>query len=200
MGQPHISVQPSVSNNQLYASCRLSPGFFDDDMRESLLSGMSSNLNFQLTLSGADGSMLRSKMHNIQLRYDIWEKKYYIYNADEIHQFSEQNEFEIFLSDSLNLKLGSVKTLDKQKKLRIIVLFSPQKITHNQQKKLNYWLTNAGETEESKPGLESESGFSIDVSRLFSIFLRKKPAVKTLKFYSPFFNIQGLMTDEISSQ
>jgi len=187
-------------NNQLQAICKLSPGFFDQDMRESLRSGMSSTLNFRLILSDLKGKAIRSNIQNAQLRYDIWEKNYHISIQDQDYQFSKLSKFEIFLYDSLKFSLGHIHNLAKQKKLKISILFSPQKITHSQQKKLNYWLTGAGETEESKPALESESGFSIDLSRLFSIFMRKKPSVKILKFHSQPFSIQGLIRNEISAQ
>jgi len=196
----NISVKPALIKNQVHVFCKLSPGFLDQDMRESLLSGMSRTLNFQLVLAGANGKIVRSNLQNIQLRYDIWEKNYQVFTSGKIHQFSGLAKFEVFLYDSLRFKLGNIRNIDRQKKLQVIVLFSPQKITNIQQKKLNYWLTKAGEAEESKPALEPESGFSIDLSRLFSIFMSKKPSVETLEFRSPLFTIQGLMKNEISAQ
>ena len=197
---PNISIKPAVIENQIYIFCKSSPGFLDQDMRESLLSGMSRTLNFQLILADANGKIIRSKLKAVQLRYDIWEKKYQIFSSGKIHHFSALAKFEVFLYDSLRFKLGNIRSLARQKKLQVVLLFSPQKITNIQQKKLNYWLTSTGETAESKPALEPESGFSIDLSRLFSIFMSKKPSVKTLEFRSALFTIQGLMNNEVSAQ
>lgn len=189
-----------ITDNALNTICHFKSGFIDEDMRQTLSSGMTSTFNFQINLKYENGNIIRNQMVEVAIRYDIWEKQYLIFYNNQIHQFSVYQTFESFLCDSLIFDLGSVNAIDNKKSLRLIIFFSPEKISPAQKEKLNYWLTSDAETEESAPGMEQESGFSIDLSKLFSVFLSDKPKTKLQQYQSKIFTIENLRKNEKSTE
>ena len=187
-------------DNELNLICHFKPDFMDENIRQTLSSGMSSTFNFQFNLKYENGNVLRNQMVEVAIRYDIWEKQYLLFYNNKIHPFLTYQTFESYLSDSLTFDLGSMTGIDYKKSLRMIVFFSPEKISSAQKKKLNYWLTDNDNTKESAPGMEQESGFSIDLSRLFSLFLSDKPESSIQQFqYGPF-SIEKLRKNEKPAQ
>ena len=69
-----------------------------------------------------------------------------------------------------------------------------------QKNKLDHWLRSEGEIKESKPALESEPTFSINLSNLISIFLDKKNDNKLYTYKSAPFTIQSLRKNENITQ
>jgi len=189
-----------ITESRLNMTCHFIQGFIDEDMRQTLSSGMSSTFNFQITIRYENGSNLRSQLDEIVIRYDIWEKQYLLFHHNQIHQFAGYPAFESFLADSLSFDLGPVKGIDAKKSFRVIVFFSPEKISSAQKERLNYWLANIADTEESAPGSEQESGFSIDLSKLFSVFLSKAPKAKVQQYKSGTFRIDTLRKNEKPAQ
>ena len=185
-----------IDHFQLYVTCQFKREFIDENMQQSLSSGMSNAFNFQINLKYDTGSIVRSQLTEVVIRYDIWEKQYLLFSANQIHQFSTYQQFELFLYDSLSFNLGSIRGLNHKKPLGVIVFFSPEKISTSQKEKLNYWLTGNTDTKESAPGLEQESGFSIDLSKLFSLFLSNKPKTSMEQFKTKIFTIENLRKNE----
>ena len=185
-----------IDDSQLYVTCQFKREFIDENMQQSLSSGMSNAFNFQMNLKYDTGSIVRSQLTEVVIRYDIWEKQYLLFSANQIYQFSTYQQFELFLYDSLSFNLGSIRGLDHKKPLGVIVFFSPEKISTSQKEKLNYWLTGNTDTKESAPGLEQESGFSIDLSKLFSLFLSNKPKTSMEQFKTKIFTIENLRKNE----
>ncbi|MEJ2545036.1 MAG: HAMP domain-containing protein, partial [Calditrichaceae bacterium] len=138
-----------IAKNELNLICHFKSDFIDEDMRQTLSSGMSSTFNFQINLKYENGSVLRKQMVEVVIRYDIWEKQYLLFHNDQIHQFSTYEIFKSFLYDSLTFDLGSITGIDYKKSLRLIVFFSPEKISSAQKERLNYWLTDDSNTKES---------------------------------------------------
>lgn len=189
-----------ITDNELNSICHFKSGFIDEDTRQTLSSGLTSTFNFQINLMYENGNIIRNQMVEVAIRYDIWEKQYLLFYNNQIHQFSEYQTFESFLYDSLTFHLGSVKGISYKKPLQVIVFFSPEKISSAQKEKLNFWLTSSAETKESAPGMEQESGFSIDLSKLFSVFLSDKPKTNLQQYQSKIFTIEKLRKNEKSSQ
>lgn len=184
----------------LHASCHFKQGFMDEDMQQTLSSGMSTTFNFQFNLKYEQGSTIRSMVQEVAVRYDIWEKRYLLFLNNRMHQFPDYPAFIAFLSDSVTFSLGPVYGIDLKKSLRMIVFFSPEKISSAQKAKLKYWLNNNAEVEESAPGSEQQSGFSIDLSGLFSVFLSNEPKSKMQKYQSGLFTIESLRNSEKPAQ
>lgn len=189
-----------ITDSNLKINCHFRQNFIDENMRQSLSSGMSNTFNFQINLKYDKGSTIRNRLTEVVIRYDIWEKQYLLFYADQIHQFSTYHKFETFLYDSLSFDMGSIKGIDYKKPLSVLIFFSPEKISKSQKEKLNYWLTGNTDTKESAPGLEQESGFSIDLSKLFSLFLSNKPSTNIEQFKSGSFTIENLRKNEKSTQ
>ena len=167
-------------------------GLIDNEMKQTLASGLSSTLSFDLRLFNSRSKVLRNSKETVYLRYNVWEKMYQLRTATQEKYFEDSDHFENFLKDSLTFNMGKISKLPLDDKLRIFLSFSPEKISDSQKSKLNTWLVSEGETNESKPALESESGFSVNLSNLISIFFSKKDSHKIFIYKTTPFTIRAL--------
>ena len=188
---PIRSLELKISGDRLIVIGHFS-GLIDSEMKETLASGMSSTLSFQLRLLNSRSKSLAKKAEVIYLRYNVWDRVYQLRRTISSYNFNDYNHFEKFLNDSLAFDMGSITKLSIDSKLRILLTYSPEKISDSQKSKLNTWLVNDGQMNESKPAFESESGFSVNLSSLISIFLRKKDASKIFLYQSTPFTIRAL--------
>lgn len=167
-------------------------GLIDNEMKQTLASGLSSTLSFHLQLINSRSKVLTKNIETVYLRYNVWERVYQVHTATEERYFEDIQHFENFLNDSLAFNMGKISKLPFDDKLRIVLSYSPEKISDSQKNKLNTWLVSEGEINESKPALESESGFSVNLSNLISIFLSKKESQKIFLYKSTPFTIRDL--------
>jgi len=167
-------------------------GLIDNEMKQTLASGLSSTLSFHLQLINSRSKVLRKNNEAVYLRYNVWEKMYQVLTTTQEKYFDDIHHFEKFLKDSLTFDMGKISKLSFDDKLHIFLSFSPEKISDSQKSKLNTWLVSEGETNESKPALESESGFSVNLSNLISIFFSKKDSHKIFIYKTTPFTIRAL--------
>jgi len=188
---PIKSVDVRIDNEYLVVVGHFT-GLINAEMKETLASGMSGMLHFQSKLINSRSGVISEIEQNILLRYNVWEKMYSLHSAKTENEFKDFKEFEQFINDSLVFDVSFVKRLPPDKKIQIILSFSPEKISASQKSKLNDWLKSEGEINESKPALETESTFSINLSNLISIFLKKKDDDRLYIYRSTPFTIQSL--------
>ncbi|MBN2092682.1 hypothetical protein JW964_23880 [candidate division KSB1 bacterium] len=192
---PIRSVEMVIEQEKLVAIGHFS-GLMTVEMRETLASGMSTSLNFQLKLINRQTQQVKQSLYTIFLRYNVWEKNYRLWSSFQDINFKTAENFEHFLNDSLKFQIISIKNLSANDNFTFILYYSPQKISDNQKNKLNEWLKNEGEMNKAKPGQESESVFSINVSSLISIFLTKKNENSIHLFQTAPFTLQALKKHE----
>lgn len=192
---PIRSVEITIEQESLLATGHFS-GLLTTEMRETLASGMSTSLNFQLKLINRRTQQVKQSLYTIFLRYNVWEKNYRLWSSLQDRTFKTAENFEYFLNDSLKFQIISIKNLSANDNFTFILYYSPQKISDNQKTKLNEWLKNEGEMNKGKPGQESESVFSINVSSLISIFLTKKNENSIHFFQTAPFTLQALKKHE----
>jgi len=194
------SIRPAVKDGNLITSVHFQPGFFTEDMLQSISSGLSTSLNFSFNLQSADNKIIRTAAYEIVLKYDVWEKQYLLSGREGTHPFAELSRFKNFLLDSLQFNLGSVSTMDAQKPFSIVLLYSPEKISPAQQAKINNWLTGHSDSRENTPGIDGESGFSINITGLFSFFLGRKAESRVQQYNAGPYTIENLKINEITAQ
>ncbi len=192
---PIRSVEITIEQESLLATGHFS-GLLTTEMRETLASGMSTSLNFQLKLINRRTQQVKQSLYTIFLRYNVWEKNYRLWSLFQDRTFKTAENFEYFLNDSLKFQIISIKNLSANDNFTFSLYYSPQKISDNQKTKLNEWLKNEGEMNKGKPGQESESVFSINVSSLISIFLTKKNENSIHFFQTAPFTLQALKKHE----
>ena len=188
---PIKSVDVRIDNEYLVVVGHFT-GVINAEMKETLASGMSGMLHFQSKLINSRFKVISQIEQNILLRYNVWEKMYSLHTAKTEYEFKNFKQFEQFINDSLVFYISFFKKLPADQKLQIILSFSPEKISASQKNKLNHWLKSEGEIKESKPALEAESAFSINLSNLISIFLKKKDDDRLYIYRSTPFTIQSL--------
>jgi hypothetical protein len=188
---PIKSLEIKMSEDRLVVIGHFSR-LINDEMKETLASGLSSTLSFHLQLINSRSKVLRKNNEAIYLRYNVWERVYQVHTATGEKYFEDIQHFDKFLNDSLAFDMGKINKLPFDDKLSIILSYSPERISGSQKSKLNTWLVSEGEINESKPALESESGFSVNLSNLISIFLSKKESQKIFLYKSTPFTIRAL--------
>lgn len=171
-------------------------GLINANMKETLASGMSSSLHFNLKLLGSHSRVLSEIGESIFLRFNVWEKVYSIRTSKKRNDFKNYHQFESFINDSLVFDMGHIKKPASNQTFKILLSFSPENISTSQKNKLNYWLKSEGEIKQSRPAYESESGFSVNLTSLISIFFKKKDHKKLYVFKSAPFTIHSLKTHE----
>jgi len=189
------SVQPLIRSNNLAVSCKFN-NLISDALKETLASGMSTELNFHLQVKQTGSSVLWSGSKSVKIQYNVWEKNYSISRRMGRKTFSDYNSFQNFLHDSLIFNISGISRFPGSSKLQIILSFLPEKMTAGQKQKLDYWIENESETRERSPAGESESGFSINLSRLITMFFDKSKNSKMQRIRSAPFTIKSLRNDE----
>ena len=189
------SIQPVIRSNNLAVSCKFN-SLISDASLETLASGMSSTLNFHLQLIQPGSDVLWSSGKSVKIQYNVWEKKYSIAHSRQNSEFSDYNKFQNFLHDSLEFKIAASLRFQSSLKLQIVLNFLPEKMSAGQKQKLDYWIENESDTKESRPAGETESGFSINLSRLITMFFGKTEKTKMQRIKSTAFIIKSLRDDE----
>jgi len=193
------SVEPKLIKDDIFVSCQFN-NLVDEEMMGTLASGMSLSLNFHLQLNRFPGETIYETSRLVKFRYNVWDKTYLLLYSGKQIQFTAYDSFKSFLYDSLSFKLTSARMLPKVGQLQFRLTFLPQKLSAYQKEKLDYWITNESETKESNPARESESGFSINLSRLISLFLDNKTEENLQEIKSAPFTIQSLRKNENTSK
>jgi hypothetical protein len=168
----------------------------DENFKDAIASGMSRSLNVQFELLEKDQNPLYNRFVNVGLKYDVWESTYLLNISGDERQFETFEYYQAFLSDSMQFDVGTINTIDPDKSLQLGIVVSKQALSELQKKKLNYWLSSEAETSESQPGLEPDQGFSINLSKMLTLFFKRERSSETYMFKSPIFTIKSLRHDE----
>jgi hypothetical protein len=193
------SISPAVHDNSLVVRCRFN-NLVSEVMQETLASGMSSSLNFHLQLIQSGKDILWSGSKPVKIQYNVWEKKYTIVHRRQNKEFTDYIKFHNFLQDSLEFEISAPGNFSNSIKLEIVLIFLPERISERQKKKLDYWIENGSGTRKNSPAGESESGFSINLSRLITMFFDKSEKAKIQQIRSAPFTLKSLRNDENASR
>ncbi len=183
------AIFPVVEKNQLTARFHL-PDIPDDKMRETLASGMSTRLIFEIRLVSQNSDRETSRLRRLQMRFDVWEKKYELSFGTLKRTFENRKSFENYLQDSLICEFGVIT--DRQTSWQILAFYGPERLASGQKDRVSSWLNNEGRTEESQPGAEQESGFSISLSGLITMFIKDEEQSGKKVIRSDTFTLESL--------
>ena len=188
-----------TENNVLFTRLHLQ-NFFDQRITESIASGMSRRIEIQLELVRDDRKSYFNRIESLSLRYDVWERIYLYRTASSERQFDNFEKFKHFVSDSMMFSLSSLSQLNQNEQYQLYVLFSQVEITERQQKELKSWITGDAQTTESQPAQETDQGFSINISKLLSLFFSSESSADLYVYKSPLFTLKSLDNHENTAQ
>jgi len=174
--------------------------FFDESMRETIASGMSRKFNLTFDLLSPGQKIIYNRVESLSLKYDVWERIYLLNSAEEEKQFADFEKFMLYISDSTVFRLGDIKSINQNDRLQLFIVFARQEISERQQKELKTWILSDAETAESQPGLETNQSFSINISKLLSLFFSRESFADFHIYKSPLFTIESLEADENTPQ
>jgi hypothetical protein len=188
-----------TEGNVLFTRLHLQ-NFFDQRITESIASGMSRRIEIQFELVRNDRKSYFNRIESLSLRYDVWERIYLYRTASTERQFDNFEKFKHFVSDSMSFSLSSLSQLNQNEQYQLYVIFSQVEITERQQKELKSWITRDAQTTESQPAQETDQGFSINISKLLSLFFSSKSSADLNVYKSPFFTLKSLDNHENTAQ
>jgi hypothetical protein len=188
-----------TEDNVLFTRLHLQ-NFFDQRTTESIASGMSRRIEIQLELVKDDRKSYYNRIESLTLKYDVWERIYLYRTASTERQFDNFEKFKHFVSDSMIFSLSSLSQLNQNEQYQLYVIFSQVEITEQQQKELKSWITRDAKTTESQPAQETDQGFSINISKLLSLFFSSKSSADLSVYKSPFFTLKSLDNHENTTQ
>jgi hypothetical protein len=184
-----------IKNNVLFTRLHLQ-NFFDQNMKETIASGMSRRFNLKFELFRVDQKPLYSRSESLILKYDVWERIYLLNTAGFEKQFDDFEKFMFYISDSTVFSLGNTNRVDQNESLQLYVIFSHQEISEHQQKEIKSWIAHDAETIESQPGLETNQSFSINISKLLSLFFSRESFADLHIYKSPSFTLKSIYENE----
>jgi len=174
--------------------------FFDDDTKESIASGLSRRFSVKFELVGPGKKSYVDRVEILSLKYDIWERIYILNAAGEEKHFDDFERFVDFFSDSTVFHLGRISWINQSEQLQLYIIFSQQEISERRRTELKSWISRDAETAESPPGLETNQSFSINISKLLSLFFSRESYSDLSVFKSHFFTLKSLSQNENSAK
>lgn len=189
------SIDMQVTDQILYVRTHLI-NLFDDNLKNAIASGMSRGFTLELQLLDKDQNRINNTIEHFIFKYDVWERIYILSRSNDEKQFNSFENFALFVSDSMQFVLGTITNINNDKSLQLMILFSQLALSELQNKKLKYWLSREAETSESQAGAEPDQSFSINLSKMLSLFFSKRSSDDVYLFKSTFFTIKSLIHDK----
>lgn len=165
-------VRPFIRGDSLLCSFAC-PGLFSGSIKQTLLSGLPVLVELQPRLEGdnlAEGSVPSGKY---QLSYDIWEDQFTMQSAGGKHTFSSLDALQAWWNPLAELALLSLNKLKNASEFRLEINLRVILLTRSQSKKMKNWVLNAAETEENIPSMNRDTGFTLNLNQVVSLFLNK---------------------------
>jgi hypothetical protein len=193
----HVDLQ--LKNKSIFVRVHVAD-LFDTNTQEYIASGMGQNFNLQFQLYREGQSLIRSRPETVTLRYDVWEQIYLVQAGGKSNQFTDFDTFQIFVTDSMEFSLGNIRGISPQIKLNLFVTISRQELSERQHSELRSWIAEETEAEESQPALETDQSFSINISKLLSIFFSRQASTDLYIYKSAVFTLNSLSQNEDPTQ
>jgi len=188
-----ISQTKNINNIRLYSvdgELTVHPNlndFFTDDILSAINSGMNVTFHFYSELYDTKENFLEDQENQIHVRNDIWENQYTISSYKFLKRFKSFDNFKNFLLDSIQFNLNISNKINENKKLLLLLTFSPKKISISQKEKIRSWLKNED--------YDSESTLSLNLSKLISFFMSEEKNENLSVFKSEIFTFNSIKTN-----
>ncbi|MGH7596539.1 MAG: DUF4390 domain-containing protein [bacterium] len=168
-----VSVIVKPVEQHLTVSVQLAD-IFSPKIANTIRSGLPAVIRFDFRIVEEPNREARRIMRSVRILYDVWSERYRIaVNGREqiVSTFAEMEKFCAGFEAEKFLPLAQLSPT-KTYRLRLQVAVIP--ISAKQDQQLRDWLEASDATEESAPGEERATGFSLNLSKLVSFFWGKK--------------------------
>ena len=171
------AIEPYLDSDTL--RCRVFvPKLFVGQIRETLLSGLPVLIELQIQLREEDGQVLTRSIQKYQMRYDIWEDRFTQERGGRINVFSSLDSLSAQWLPVDNLVLQPSGMIDRKTVMTIRAELRVILLTNAQGQQLKNWIFNPSETEEALPTSRRDTGFSLDLTRLVSLFFSRADVIE----------------------
>ncbi len=168
-----VSISAKPVEQHLAISVQLAD-LFSPKIANTIRSGLPAVIRFDFRLIEEPNREARQITRSLRILYDVWSERYRIAVNGQEQIASTFAEMEKFCTGFAEQKFFPLNRLSPQGtyKLRLQVAVIP--ISAKQDQQLRDWLEASDATEESAPGEDRATGFSLNLSKLVSFFWGKK--------------------------
>lgn len=170
-------VAPRLENDTLH--CRFAcPNLFTGNIRQTLLSGLPVLIELGTGLKTENGARLVQRLDKYRLTYDIWEDQFLQESATTMDHFTTLDALSRWWNPRENLPVAPLKALPAGTRLVLTVDLRVILLTRTQGQQLKDWIINTNETEEELPTASRDTGFKLDLMRLFSLLFSRSDVIE----------------------
>ena len=199
-GKMPAQQSPQVDELQVFAEndslrCRYAiSDLFTGNTRQTLLSGLPVLVQLRWQLLDENERAITQIIQKFQLKYDIWEDLFFEESPNGKSQFASIKALESAWQSPEPQLIIAGNLPDAESKLRISLDVNVVLLSRTQGQQLKNWIFNANETEESLPGSNRDTGFTLDLNRLFSLFFSRSDVIEqtSVRKISPDFTLNEL--------
>lgn len=177
---------PEISDIQVYqvhdsvkCSFRI-PDLFSGDVEETLLSGLPVLIEERYLYQGEQNKTINTRIHKFRITYDIWEDLFTLEQASGFHQFPDLDSLTRWWNPREEVFLSSVSRLENVGEAFLTIRVRIVLLSRAEGEKLKDWIFHSQETEESLPTQNRDTGFTLNLNRLLSIFFRKEDVAREI--------------------
>ncbi len=175
-------VLPYVEGDSLKCSYRVSE-LIQGAVRQTLLSGLPVLIEEQCRLMDDKQHNTTTVINKFRITYDIWEDLIHLEGVSFSKTFTSLDSLNKWWAPRRNIFLiatgypGNASRAYLFIRLRIILL------SRTQSQRLKDWILNTQETEENLPTQDRDTGFTLNLNRLLSLFFRKDDISKEITIH-----------------
>jgi hypothetical protein len=168
-----VSIIAKPAEQHLAVSVQLAD-LFSPKIANTIRSGLPAVIRFDFRLVEEPSREARQITRSVRILYDVWSERYRIAANGQEQITSTFAEMEKICAGFAAEKFLPLAPLSPQKTYRLRLQVAVIPISAKQDQQLRDWLEASDATEESAPGEDRASGFSLNLSKLVSFFWGKK--------------------------
>ncbi len=166
-------IVPQLNQGYLTVSADFQ-NLFSEKIIGTIQSGLPSIVQIEIKLVATENKQIVRRQIVCSISYNIWQERYSIIYEDTAEIYSDFTEARKRSSHLKNVTLITSKFLNKKLNYNIQIRVSIIPISSRQSDKINDWLLDPNQTEESLASDERASGFKLNLSNLVSLFVGGK--------------------------
>lgn len=182
-GQDSLQIsqtQLEIRSDTLRGSWAVS-GLVSGDIRQTLLSGLPILIEVNPQLLRDPQAAVSPRPLRYRCYYDIWEDLYVIESADQVYQLNTMDEFIDWWQKPPAFSFFAISDIRQEIRLRLRLQVNVTLLTRKQDRQLRSWVLNSSQNEEQLPSSERDTGFTLNLNAVLSIFIDKDAPLQTFQ-------------------
>ncbi len=172
-------VLPYMTGDSLKCSYRISD-LIQGAVRQTLVSGLPVLIEEQCRLVDEKQHNTSTVINKFRITYDIWEDVIHLDGAFFSKTFPSPDSLNKWWAPRRDIFLTATSSLPNASRAYIFIRLRVILLSRSQSERLKDWILNSQETEENLPTQDRDTGFTLNLNRLLSLFFRKDDITKEI--------------------